>query len=362
MDIAASIPRTKAASRPLCVVLLLLSLLSEPALAVPVDNLYEVEVPVADESRRELEKGARAGLLQVLIKVSGSLEVDASGLVREALGRPADYYYQYGYESAGRKVAEGDEDPGKRVKMFFDPGAVAGLLREAGLPVWGANRPGVLLWIATMKGTERSLLRGDEGTELVEGLRDQAGKRGVPLSFPLMDLEDSSRVSVGEVWGAFLDPVEAASTRYGPDVILTARIRQETTGEWTGIWFYRVSGEWYPVENRASSEKELAYDMINLLADELAREYALGSSRGEVTLQVEGIDNLGQYAAMSGYLEALTPVTRSSVVSLGPNRVVFELQTEGRYGQLVRIIELDERMLLLERDERGTRLSYRWVE
>ena len=54
-----------------------------------VDDLYVAEVLVADESPRQLRNGARAGLLQVLIRVSGSLKVEESSLVRSSLRNPA---------------------------------------------------------------------------------------------------------------------------------------------------------------------------------------------------------------------------------------------------------------------------------
>ena len=45
-----------------------------------------------------------------------------------------------------------------------------------------------------------------------------------------------------------------------------------------------------------------------------------------------------------------------------PHFAEFELQTEGQYLQLIEIIELDERLLLLGKDERNERLTYRWIE
>ncbi len=338
-------------------------LFSNEVNAVPVDNLYDAEVLVTSESDRQLRQGARAGLLQVLVKVSGNLEVESSSLVRSALRNPSDYYYQFSYESSDRSVVvDGEEVPAKTLKVAFDPSAVARLLREANLPVWGSNRPGVLVWVATTEGAERLIVREDDATALVDSLSDQASQRGVPLLFPILDLEDASRISPAEVWGAFLDRIGDASGRYNPDVILTGRGQEEGPGRWAGRWSYKVSGQWQTVESVAFSEDELVRDVVNLLADELASRYALGSSRGRVSMQIEGVTGLEQYAAISEYLETLTPVTQSSVVGLEADRVAFELQTEGQYEQLIKIIELDERMVLLNQSEGGATLRYRWIE
>jgi hypothetical protein len=71
---------------------------------------------------------------------------------------------------------------------------------------------------------------------------------------------------------------------------------------------------------------------------------------------------VSQYAAVSRYLEELTPVVSSSIVALDIDIAEFELETEGQYLQLIEIIKLDERLLLLSKDERNESLRYRWTK
>jgi hypothetical protein len=52
----------------------------------------------------------------------------------------------------------------------------------------------------------------------------------------------------------------------------------------------------------------------------------------------------------------------SSIVALDGDIAEFELETEGQYLQLIEIIKLDERLLLLSKDERNKKLRYRWTE
>lgn len=330
--------------------------------SLPVDNLYQAEVLVTSESARQLRTGARAGLLQVLIKVSGRVDVESSSKIRAALRNPSDYYYQFSYESTDQTLLVDEEEmPVKALRLHFEPSAVARLLREANFPVWGSNRPGVLLWVAVSEGQDRRILGEEDPSDAVRSLIDQATHRGVPLLFPILDLEDASQISTAEVWGAFLDRVDRASARYNPDAVLTGRIQQEVGNRWSGKWSYRIGPEWRSVESVGFSSDELARNMVDLLANELASRYALGSSQSHVKLMVEGVSDLPDYAAVSRYLEALTPVLNSSVVALEGDVVEFELQTEGQYEQLVKIIELDERLVLLSQDERNKRLHYRWM-
>ena len=59
-------------------------------------------------------------------------------------------------------------------------------------------------------------------------------------AFPILDLEDTARISAAEVWGGFLRRIGEASQRYEPDVVLTARIREESDGE--GKWLISRRG------------------------------------------------------------------------------------------------------------------------
>lgn len=333
------------------------------ARAILVNDLYVAEVLVTDESPEQLRAGSRAGLVQVLERVSGSREIEASTLVRSALRNPAAYYNQYGYESSEKTLLEGDQEVSVKVlRINFVPSAIARLLREANLPVWGSNRPGILLWVALSEGQQRRLLSEADRGELVASLKDQARARGLPLLFPILDLEDASMVSTAEVWGAFLDRIEAASKRYSPDVILTARMQEEGVGRWSSRWSYQISDSWAAQESLAFSADLLARNMIDQIADQLATRFALGASRGNVSLVVDGVRQLQDYAALAEYLEQLTPVLSSSISSLEGEIAEFSLETEGQVDQLVQIIELDGRLILQRRHESGATLFYRWAE
>ena len=330
---------------------------------VLVDDLYVAEVLVADEGPRQLTNGARAGLLQVLIRVSGSLKVEESSLVRSSLRNPEAYYYQYSYESTDQTLLLGkSEVKAKVLRLHFEPSAIARLLRDANLPIWGSNRPSVLLWVAVSQGQSRRILGEADSSELVAVLIDQAMQRGLPVTLPILDIEDASQVSTAEVWGAFLERIDGASDRYNPDSVFTARIQSELRGRWSGRWSYRVADAWESLESTGYSADELARSMINKLADELAGRFALGSSRSKVRLKIEGVKGVSQYAAVSRYLEELTPVLSSSIVALNSDVAEFELETEGQYLQLIEIIKLDERLLLLSKDESNESLRYRWTE
>jgi len=200
---------------------------------------------------------------------------------------------------------------------------------------------------------------------LVQALGESAWQRGVPVIYPLFDLEDAGAVSTAEVWGGFMNRIEQASRRYDPDTLLTGRVYRGVDGEWSGRWSFFLDGDWQRIDNIALNQRDLVNDVVNQLADMLSRRFAIDSSRSSVWLSVDQIDSVTDYANISRYLESLTPVLDAFVIHAEGNRLMFRLSTEGQSQQLIEIIELDERMLLTG-PPRGSSeadpLYYRWLE
>ncbi len=345
---------------------LILCLITQYSAAVTVEDLYMAEVLVVGEDERQLKRGAQAGLLQVLVRASGTREVEQNNMIANSLRRPDEYYYQYSYEQTDKTLQiDGEAVPAKLLRILFEPSAVSRLLRQAGYPVWGSNRPGVLLWVAVSDDEGRRILAGSDTTGIAtvvqSAMIDQARLRGVPLLFPLLDLEDAGSLSTAEIWGAFLGRIDNASRRYHPDVTVTARVQKDSIGRWSARWHYRADNEWYSVDTLSFNADQMARSIIDQLADELAQRFAIDSSRSEVRLRIEGIRNLQDYAAISEYLSSLAPVLDSSVTRLEKGEIEFSLSTEGQNEQLVEIIQLDEKMILLNADQDRKQLQYRWL-
>src|SRR5258706_5789879 len=62
-----------------------------------------------------------------------------------------------------------------------------------------------------------------------------ADERGLPVTLPLLDVQDLRAVTFADVWGGFEDRVAAASVRYRADALLIGRVRPGLIGnqiEW----------------------------------------------------------------------------------------------------------------------------------
>ena len=63
-----------------------------------------------------------------------------------------------------------------------------------------------------------------------EHLSAKAKERGLPLSFPLMDLTDRTTISIYDVWGRFVQSLTQASHRYSVDNVIGARVYKNEPG------------------------------------------------------------------------------------------------------------------------------------
>ena len=102
-----------ARSHPLFVVLL--CLLSASAMADVVPWLYEVEVPVENQSREARLDASGEALLKVLTRVTGLVSVPRVEAVQDALSAPGRYYNQFRYVEVEGLDPEGRPLPGVRV-------------------------------------------------------------------------------------------------------------------------------------------------------------------------------------------------------------------------------------------------------
>jgi len=223
--------------------------------AKEVDALFEVSVPVENQSNSKRRIATRKALVDVMIRISGQSTAVSNAIVKSNLAKASAYIQRYLYRE--EEIVGNDGVIGKQLMLdlFFDKMELRNLLSDAELPRWGANRPQVLLWIAIGDQKQRFLI-GTEAEDMLpllmsrqpddeinrlsnedmvpeleieqvsidlkQILTQKAFRRGLPVILPLMDLEDSIAIDVADVWGRFVMPIRQASSRYEHDAILAA--------------------------------------------------------------------------------------------------------------------------------------------
>ncbi len=332
---------------------LLLLLLPALALADTVQGLYSARVPVVDRSSEALASAASDALGQVLVKVSGSEEALDNPLVIKALPEARSHVQQYGYERDGEGLV---------ARFEFDASYVTRLVTQAGLPLWTANRPRVLVWLVVEEAGQRQFVSLDGTPALAQELLREFEQRGVPAQLPLFDLVDATALSPEAAWALDGNAVLAASRRYDVQNVLTGRVVSTTAGSWLGDWSFLFDG--YRLDRSANAPESRGFSRqgVALAAETMAERYAVapsGGSEGLIMISVTGVNDFRAYAAIVNWLEGLELVEHANVQRVSGDRLELALVSLAGADDLARLIALNPRFEPVAGTLPG-QLEYRW--
>jgi len=332
-----------------------LLLLGNAAQAEVVSDLHSAEVPVADRTQEALNAAAGDGLAQVLVKVSGSIDVLAYPTIKAALPKSRSYVQQYAYA-----VGEGNT---LLARFEFNDTVIAGLLTDAGAPLWTANRPTVLAWVVVETAAGRQFLGPDTDPALTTELLAAFSRRAVPVQLPLFDLADAAALTTGVAWRQDADALQAASARYGVSDILAGRVVVLSTGSWTGDWAYL--GERNRIDRSITADAADAFLQagVALVAEDMASRYAVspsGVTTGGIVMSVSGVNSYADYAGVVSWLEGLELIEHANVERISGDQMQLRLVAQTDSAQLASIIELNQSLVPLPVAQRDGELAYRW--
>lgn len=355
---------------PIAVALLIMFFLALPVRAERVLDLYSVTVPVADQGKKALSSGVREAFQQILLKVTGSNEVLSNAEVLSAGKRAQSYVLQYNYASSA------NTDPQQEdilLKVVFQRNAIQQLLRKAGLPMWTSNRPNVLIWLAVDDTRQRQTMGPETLPDLVVVSEQKAQMRGLPITIPLLDLEDSMAMAVDDIWRFKSERIQSASQRYQSDAILAGRVVITSTGKWMGSWWFEYQGKTLTFDGQGNNAESYVGYGIDHIANRLAEKYAIYPSENQddaVQLVLGGINSFTDYADAAKYLKDLVSVRSLQIVEVDEDVIVYQLTIEGELDQLQNLLEIDKRMLpgnfpdlpelAADHNDESTILYYRW--
>jgi hypothetical protein len=341
---------------PLAVVALLFVLLAvaggvAPLQAAEVRGLYEAEVPVAGQGTEQRNDAIVEAFARMLVKVTGNREIALHPVLAGDLAKAPRYVQQYRYRIdpnpplTGQTEAETDAgaEPPRLLSVTFDSQAVNSLLRDRRLPVWGGNRPAGLTWIGIETGGNRRLMFPEGDESLRTAMEQTAQERGLPLLFPLMDLEDRAGLSAADLWGDFEQNLRRASERYSPDLLLTVRLVQVAETLWRGTWRLYQGDQTTGWDLEGGSAEELAQAGLDQAVDILAERFApvaVSGALSQVRIRVAGITGLERYLDVTRFLGSQSSVDEVKVVYAEPDAVTFSLGVRGGILVLQQGLEL----------------------
>jgi len=350
--------------------LLLSFALVAPTWAATEVSLYQEQIIVSgNATQKEQSSAIELAFKQLLVRVTGIREALQEPAIVAELANGSRYLSSFRFEASGEFFTNilGEKVATKAMVLDFDEATVNALLIQNRLPVWGARRPDVLIWLADRLDGQDHILADSETTELAELVTGEAAARGVPLLLPIMDLTDTLSLSFADVNGLFSQDIEAASERYGAEAVLAGRILQRAS-DYSVDWLLLFKGERIRLPEVTGTLAELVSAGINMVAERLSEQYAFVLDPlllGSIRLQVVNINDLAEFAAIERYLQTINLITGITVHHFSATDVVFDLAISGDRMQLADLLNLDGQLVLIEETTLEAKLDnilyYRWL-
>ncbi|MCL1137429.1 DUF2066 domain-containing protein [Shewanella pneumatophori] len=329
----------------ICVIFCSLTGFTATAMAAEVKQLDEGIVPIETRSTTLRTQGIKQAFENVILKNSGTQSALTNERIKQQLGSASSLMTQYGYF---------EQDGELFLKVNFDHKRIIALLREAGLPVWGKQRPLTIVWLVAGENGEREILNDASDTVSRTTFNQESEAKGVPLLFPLMDLDDAMRVGVNDIRGRFADNVASASLRYQANYSLLATIEQQGA-------VYRYQMDLYPREKapqalqmtslvsqsgEASSMEEAVKAIVAATSEYYVGQYAVADSgqKNSTTIIFTDVAEMQQLVSIERYLSQLSAIKSARVANIQGQSVEFNIDLFGDEADLHRLMALDPRI------------------
>jgi len=329
-------------------------------LAEVVEDLYETTVSVGSRDASAKRSAIGLALGQVVAKVTGRRESAGAAEVLQAAKEPGRFVQQFQYL---QQQASESNPSGLLLRAKFDPFVVDGLVRDAGLLVWGRQRPALLAWLATDgPGGGRQIVSSDDVEGIAASLVAVGRSRGIPVLIPLMDLEDQLLVEPGDLWAGYSERIATASERYAAEAILVARAGAVSANTWEGRFELILGGGGQSWVGQAPTREELLTSVVHEAADRMAQRFAGLSAavdRAMVDLRVSGINGIAAYARVMEYLDSLDQIDKLTVTGLDSGQLSLRVRALGGGQNLRQVVQIGAVMDLLPTSADGGTLHFR---
>lgn len=338
-----------------------------PVGAVEISGLYRATVPVADRAQASRDEAFRQALAQVLVKVSGDSKIVFLSAAKKVLKNPSSFVQEYAYTGKGDAL---------RLQVKFEPEAINQWLIRNKLPLWSRERPLVIWWVGVEESSRQRFILGRlasaRHSALMQAIGKTAALRGVPVIFPLLDLEDRREVSFSDLAGGFIAPVERASSRYEANAEVIGILKRQS-GEWVGRWQLEFAGQTARWQSVGVTPAGVLENAVNEVADYLAKRLAVvptNQTEPALLITFRDVKTAAAYARIEYLLRHFASIRDAYPVSIDGDRVQFRVIPRGQPGDVARNLALTGWLRPLSPPfdqaanapgERGSTLYYRYT-
>ena len=305
--------------------------------AVVVEGLFEVEMPILDESKAVRRAALDGGLVDVLIRVSGDSNI------LEKITAPASSSYVKRFEYSVQAAPATGGATSQRLWVRYNATRVLDFLRKQAIPIWGSHRSQVVMWLAVRDGSQRYILK-DKDISLIKLKADTAfSRRGIPAIWPQNDARDQQTVYFADIWAGFTDPLKQASQRYtsGPVIVATMAWDGHV---WKGNWSLLMDDEVRKWSLSGPDYATLIARATDLAADAMGQKFAVLETfdvlqQKTLAVEIDQVKSVEDFRRLEKYLSSLSAVQSVQLSQVESERVFFDLTLRSKADDLLNLIQ-----------------------
>lgn len=329
-----------------------------PVWAVKVASLYQADMPVATQSEDERAEAVKAGFLQVLVKISGNPDIDKNPVIKSSLQK-ADYFVQeFSYSASSPSSST------YSIHIRYDTDDVNKLVKKAGVASWGETRPLLLAWVVVTNNKKTTEIMGsDDQGDVINVMKQQGKKFGLPLIFPVMDVIDMNQVSLDDVVGSKIPVLKEAGKRYAPDGLLIGTLQQTKDG-WQSQWQLVLHGHQWHWTIADKTPDNLFANLLNQVSQALSKQLVVKSDSAPqawLKLEVTNVTQRDDLAQLMQYLEQLAPVQQVQLSQVSGDVVDLAVQVRGSLENFQQNASIGQHLMLKSQNEASNEMLYEWV-
>lgn len=325
--------------------------LSAPAFAVQVSDLYLGEVAVASQGKEDFEDAAKKALLAVLIKTSGNTAeaITSEPRIAQDLHNASTMVERFSYRKNNEQLY---------LRAKFPELHVLQLLQKGGLKLWPPNRPNVLVLPVVQVSSQKTLYSNNyRGREIKPMLTHASEKFGLPLTL----VEQSLGESTEALWSFEPGTLNQYKQHSKTDAVYGARVAKLSNGDYIGAWYF-YDGEGGKLFDVGAKTLAGFFDKgAQKLAKHLASQYSLRltSAHNEQLLIIEGVANEQDYQALLEYLNKHHLIDTVYLLEANSAQLQLSLVLKADVAQLRKTLSLDNKLRVVA-NSNDLLLHYKW--
>lgn len=334
------------------VIAISLMLISSFVWAVRVSSIYQATIPVASQSDLDKKQAAQDGLARVLIKVSGNNQImESYPFLKTALTQADVLAQQYSYSK-------------NFLTIRYDVEGVNRLLREAAAPIWGQNRPLILVLLALESPDHPLDIIDSSNTDIQTLLKQAAKDRGLPIILPMMDMTDLNQIATADVVAKAIPKLQLAVKRYVSNAILIGHVTQ-TSEDINSEWLLVAGKDQINWTISGKSLAEIFTGVMNEVTDTLASHYAAIQTdvvQSQVVLRITGIKQQADLMKLMKYLQHFSQVSDVQLASVVGNQVTLNISLRSGKQSFTQAIAVGKNLTPIKNsDTLDDTLLYEWM-